>query len=107
MLALSVGLVEPKQAAGIAGLVGLAAGAGLSGLLLLYVAIQMATLRGSFYGMDRFLVLNSIGFIVQGGETGLWLWKWWLDSPTAGRPAVGVGDRLLGIDADEPDRLCT
>src|SRR3954454_6328468 len=36
---LGVRLAEPKQAAPIAGLVGLAAGFGLGGLLLIYIAI--------------------------------------------------------------------
>jgi len=76
MLVLRVGLVEPKQAAPIAGLIGLAAGAGLNGLLLLYLGIQATLIRVNFYGVERFLVLNSIGFIVQGAAMGLWLRKW-------------------------------
>jgi hypothetical protein len=76
MLVLRVGLVEPKQAAPIAGLICLAAGAGLNGLLLLYIAIQVAIVRPNFYGVERFLVVNSIGFIVQSGAMGVWLRKW-------------------------------
>ena len=76
ILVLRVGLVEPKQAAPIAGLICLAAGAGLNGLLLLYIAIQAAIVRANFYGIERFLVINSIGFIVQAGAMGLWLRKW-------------------------------
>jgi hypothetical protein len=75
-LVVRIGLVEPKQAAPIAGLICLAAGAGLNGLLLLYIVIQMAIVRVNFYGVERFLVINSIGFIVQAGAMGLWLLKW-------------------------------
>lgn len=76
MLVLRVGLVEPKQAAPIAGLIGLAAGAGLNGLLLLYLAIQLALYRVNFNELQRFLLLNSIGLVVQGAAIALWLWKW-------------------------------
>src|SRR5882724_749530 len=37
---LQVGLVEPRHAAAIAGVIGLAAGAGMSGLLLVYLFVQ-------------------------------------------------------------------
>ena len=76
MLVLRVGLVDPKQGAPIAGLIGLAAGAGLNGLLLLYIAIQLALYRIGFPELQRFVLLNSVGLLVQGGAIAFWLRKW-------------------------------
>lgn len=76
ILALRIGLVEPKQAAPITGLIGLAAGAGLNGLLLLYMAIQATIYGVSFSDLRRFLLLNSAGLLIQSGAMALWLRKW-------------------------------
>ena len=55
-LLLRINLVEPKLGAMIAGLVGLSAGAGFSGLLLIYLAIQAMEFRASDYrGFWRFV----------------------------------------------------
>ena len=71
-----VGLVEPRQAAGIAGLIGLAAGGGMNALLLGYAVIRIVFFRDSFGGMDAFLGLNLGGLLVEGGALVLWLRGW-------------------------------
>src|SRR5258708_6757298 len=50
-LVLRVNVAEPRQGALITGLIGLSAGAGLSGLLLIYIAIQV--LRFGRMGTER------------------------------------------------------
>jgi hypothetical protein len=75
-IALRVGLVDPRQAAAVAGLIGLAAGAGMNGLLLGYAVIRMVFFRDSLGGMDPFLVLNVGGLLVEGGALVLWLRFW-------------------------------
>src|SRR4051812_47683066 len=64
-LTLAIGLAEPKQAAAIAGLVGLAAGAGMSGLLLVYMLIRATVFHDPFFGASRFILLNFIGLAVE------------------------------------------
>src|SRR5438874_1764600 len=56
-ITLQVNAVEPRLAAPIAGLVGLSAGAGLSGLLLVYVMIQSLLFRS--FGMGEFFAINA------------------------------------------------
>ncbi len=76
-LALRLWLAEPRQAPLIAGLIGLSAGAGMSGLLLLYVAIRVVLDRYSnpnFY--IGFAVVTGAGFIVEGLATWIWLRQW-------------------------------
>ena len=77
-LTLRVGLVYPKLAALITGLVGLSAGAGLNGLLLIYLGIQLAL--GEMGSNDRFvlrfLAHNGLGFLVEGGLLLAWLVCW-------------------------------
>ena len=76
-LTLGVRMVEPKQAAPIAGLIGLSAGAGLNGLLLLYAFIQIAVRpRGNW--MVKFVVVNALGFVLLGTCVVAWLraWRW-------------------------------
>lgn len=75
-IALQVGLVEPRQAAGITGLIGLAAGAGMNGLLLGYAAIRTTLFHDMLGGMDAFMWLNIGGLIVEGGATVFWLRRW-------------------------------
>ena len=75
-LSLRVGLVEPKQAAGIAGLIGLAAGAGLSGLLLVYIVLRFLVFGNSFRGASMFVILNLGGLAVEGVALYFWLTRW-------------------------------
>jgi hypothetical protein len=75
-LVLSVGLAEPKQAAGITGLIGLAAGAGLSGLLLVYALIRHFLFGDSFSGEDRFVLITVCGFVVEAAAVWIWLVTW-------------------------------
>jgi hypothetical protein len=75
-LKLSIGLVEPKQAAGIAGLVGLAAGAGMSGLLLAYILIRGVVFHDSLHGVDKFVILTLGGFVIEGAAVWIWLRNW-------------------------------
>lgn len=75
-LVLRVKLVEPKLAAPIAGLIGLAAGLGLNALLLLYAAI-MITMRGRWgRGLDSFVWVNLFNGAVVGAALAAWLRKW-------------------------------
>jgi hypothetical protein len=71
---LGVHLAEPKQGLLIAGLIGLSAGAGLSGLLILYALIVSFTNDFGSYG--RFLIVNAAGFLVFGAAMFLWLLHW-------------------------------
>jgi hypothetical protein len=75
-LLLRIGLVEPRQGALIAGLVGLAAGLGLGGLLLIYGVIIAFVMRQGPGGLQRFFVVNSVGFAVHAGALGLWIYYW-------------------------------
>jgi hypothetical protein len=79
-LELGLRLAEPRQAAPIAGLVGLAAGMGLGGLLLVYAVIVMIRMPGVYRGgeWNRFLGFNATGFIVHGVALLLWVrnWRW-------------------------------
>lgn len=73
-LQLRLGLVEPRRAALIAGLVGLAAGAGLGGLLLIYAALVIAFGRSGDWG--DFLIVVGGGFVTHGALLGLWIRYW-------------------------------
>ena len=75
-LTLAVGLAEPKQAAGIAGLVGLTAGAGMSGLLLAYIVIRATVFHDAFSGASKFILLTFIGFAVESVAVWIWLRNW-------------------------------
>jgi len=74
-LVLQVGLAEPRQAALIAGLIGLAAGAGLNGLLLGYFVIRQA-LMGDIYIGAPFFAVNVWGLLVEATALILWLRFW-------------------------------
>jgi hypothetical protein len=75
VLELSLRLVEPRQAALITGLVGLSAGAGLGGLLVIY-ALILTTLMGRRGLMDEFLAVNLIGFVAHAVVILLWVRYW-------------------------------
>jgi len=68
--------LDPRQAAAIAGLVALSAGAGLNGLLLIYWAAVMIFYDRNYGGWWKFLAINAIGFVVLGALLALWLIKW-------------------------------
>lgn len=72
-LVIRVNRVEPRIAALIAGLVGLSAGVGLNGLLLIYAAFVMRLRNGM--AMD-FITCNAIGFLVEGIALWVWLKTW-------------------------------
>src|SRR5665213_3310054 len=73
---LQIGLAEPRLAANIAGLIGLAAGGGFNGLLLIYIFIERVFLS-AFIGSDlTFLRINVGGFCVEGFALFLWLRYW-------------------------------
>ena len=70
-LTLCVNLVEPRQAALIAGVIALAAGFGLNGLLLIYWVV-MDRMRG----LDEFFYCNAFGAAVEGVALAVWLRGW-------------------------------
>lgn len=75
-LELALRLVEPRQGALIAGLVGLAAGAGLGGLLLVYLAIGLLV-RGVRGGPPAsFFWINATGLAAHGVVLWLWVRNW-------------------------------
>jgi len=74
-LVLGVNLVEPRQKLLIAGLIGLAAGVGFNGLLMIYLGIQMLE-RHWGGGYDTFLLVNGVGVAVEGAALGVWLYQW-------------------------------
>ncbi len=75
-LELSLKLVEPRQAPLIAGLVGLSAGAGLGGLLLIYGVIVTMFLQRGGGSFLRFFVINGIGLAAHGAVLLLWVRHW-------------------------------
>ncbi len=70
-------MAEPKLAMWIAGLVGLASGAGFSGLLLVYIVIQLL-IRPNFGPMDelwKFIGITFAGFAIEGTAVYFWIRK--------------------------------
>ena len=98
-LALQLGLAEPRQKLLIAGLVGLSAGAGMSGLLLVYIAIQLVRDGhiGSF--IWRFVVVTGAGLLVEGSAIAAWLacWRPIRRAGTVARATLMVGCWLLTL----------
>jgi DNA-directed RNA polymerase subunit RPC12/RpoP len=75
-IVLRVNLAEVKQKLLIAGLVGISAGVGLNGLLLIYVCIR-CMIDGWRGGFDtRFTLINLIGFVAEAGALIFWLVCW-------------------------------
>jgi predicted RNA-binding Zn-ribbon protein involved in translation (DUF1610 family) len=73
-LVLRVNLAEPRQRLLLAGLIGLAAGTGFNGLLILYAVIS--SLR-SPYGVPRAVwFVTFSGFLIIGTAMLVWLSKW-------------------------------
>lgn len=70
-LVLRVGLVEPRLAGWVAGLVGLAMGAGFSGLLVIYW-LTVIVQRGRAIRTDEFILVTGAGLVVEG--VALWVW---------------------------------
>jgi hypothetical protein len=75
-LVLVVNPVEPKQAAVIAGLILLAMGAGMNGLLLIFGMFLLMTQGAPVRGMDPFFYVNGGGFAVEGLAIGIWIKEW-------------------------------
>ena len=76
-LTLRVQPVEPRQAAPLAGLVILSAGAGMNGLLLIYLVIQLYYYgRGSNDGWGSFALVNTIEGSIMGACVAVWLLFW-------------------------------
>lgn len=76
-LTLSLRLVEPRQGALLTGLIGLASGCGMGGLMLLFAAIMTFVMgRGSGGGLGQFLLVNGAGFLVHAVAVFFWLRHW-------------------------------
>ena len=75
-LVLRLQLEEPRQAAALAGLIGLCAGAGMNFLLLGFFVIQYV--HSPSWGNEdwKFVYVNAGGFIVLGACIALWLLAW-------------------------------
>jgi hypothetical protein len=74
-LELSLRLAEPRQGSLIAGLVGLAAGAGFGGLLLVYIGIILF-LSGRGGPPNDFFGITCTGFVVHAIGLGIWIKNW-------------------------------
>ena len=75
-LALRLGVAEPRLAMLLAGLIGLSAGAGLSGLLVFYWFI-VAVVRSRGGGdWALFLAMTAIPFAIEGATVLAWLRNW-------------------------------
>lgn len=75
-LVVSLRLREPKQASLIAGIVGLSMGAGLGGLLLIYLLIVTFVLRQRGGPTANFAFINGAGFAIHGAAILAWVY-WW------------------------------
>ena len=75
-LRLQIACAEPKMVAGIAGVIGLAAGAGLNGLLVIFILIRTVFLHDGGPDETRFWVVILSGFLVEGSALLLFL-KFW------------------------------
>ena len=74
-IVLHLQLAEPRQAALLTGLIGLSAGAGLNGLLIIYYAIILLFMR--FAAPDhRFLWTIALGLAAHGIALAAWLRFW-------------------------------
>ena len=92
-LALRLGLAEPRQGVLIAGLAGLSAGAGMSGLLLAYIGIQVLRDPNMESFAWRFALVTGVGLLAEGSAVAAWLWRWRQirRAPSAVRVGLMVG----------------
>lgn len=75
-LQLRVSPVEPRQAAPIAGLIGLCMGLGMNSMLLIYVAIEVVRRGGMANFMSRFIIYNAVAASVHLLVLCIWLMAW-------------------------------
>src|SRR5439155_15756670 len=75
-LALRVQSADPKQAAPIAGLIALSAGAGLNVLLLAYAIIVVNFRAMPLREIVKFIGVNGVGALVLGSCTFVWVRSW-------------------------------
>jgi hypothetical protein len=66
-------MVEPRQAAPLAGLIGLAVGLGFSGLLLIYAVIRFSPDDRQW---RRFVTINGFAVLLLGLCLMVWLKSW-------------------------------
>lgn len=64
-LRLQVGLQEPRLAAYVGGLIGLASGAGFGGLLLAYALIRFSARPTSSRFFNEFVAITGLGFLIH------------------------------------------
>jgi hypothetical protein len=72
---LRVGPAQPKLGALLTGLIGLSAGAGLNGLLLVYFGLQVWR-RWPPPGFQQFGFYHGVGLMIEGAALAVWLVKW-------------------------------
>jgi hypothetical protein len=102
-LVLRLQLDEPRQAAALAGLIALAAGAGMNFLLLGYWVIAVTFMGRGGSGSDRwwnrFVGINAGGLLVVGCCLAVWLgaWRKIRRLRTASRWTLAVGCALLSL----------
>ena len=75
-LALRLGLAEPRIGTLVAGLIGLSAGAGLSGLLLVYLFIVFVLRSRGGGPAAPFVAATGIPFVIEAWAVVLWLRYW-------------------------------
>ena len=75
-LVLQLHLAEPRQSALLTGLIGLSAGAGLNGLLVIYFLMMVFVIERGASGMGWFLGFNLVGLCVHGAAIAVWLRLW-------------------------------
>ena len=77
-IVLRLNLAEPRLATLIAGLIGLSAGAGFSGLLLIYILIQVMFRSGWHNSREfwHFFLITSLGLVIEGPAAIWWIRNW-------------------------------
>ena len=91
-LALRLQLAEVRQAAMLTGLIGLSAGVGLSGLLLVYFLITIYVRRQQGGDQTLFFTVTGGGLVVLGVMLYVWLrgWRWIRTRPAGARWAMAA-----------------
>ena len=95
-------LDEPRQASALAGLIALAAGAGMNFLLLVYWVLVVTFMRrggGGDTWWNRFVGINAGGLVVVGLCLAVWLraWRKIRRLPTVSRWTLVVGCALVSL----------